>query len=291
MEREYAFCLRLSGITVRFVTPTPIELPDNFQPFACPDTDRPDEEYRVELLTAPLDPAVPMVHKEGEAHIYQTDRGWLQIYPDLGDDSGCQVACLYAPDGHHTLYYPTSKWEEYSKVWRCAHLISAERFLLRHDALLLHSSFVELHGKAVLFSGPSGAGKSTMADLWKTHLNARVLNGDRTIIQKTAQGFTAAGSIWAGSSGIYCQETAPLSGIFLLTQALENRVERLRFDAFVPLFSQTILNSWDRDFMDRMADLFAELLDRVPVYRLYCRPDRQAVELSYHTLFGKEPPV
>jgi hypothetical protein len=43
--------------------------------------------------------------------------------------------------------------------------------------------------------------------------------------------------------------------------------------------------------MDRMADLFAELLDRVPVYRLYCRPDRQAVELSYHTLFGKEPTV
>ena len=157
--------------------------------------------------------------------------------------------------------------------------------------MLLHSSFVEMDGKAVLFSGPSGAGKSTMADLWQTHLGAQIINGDRTIIQKNAQGFTAAGSIWAGSSCIYRQVTLPLAGIFLLNQAPENRVERLGFDAFVPLFSQTILNSWDRDFMDRMAGLYDALLADIPVYRLHCRPDRDAVELAYHTLVGKEFPV
>ena len=160
MDQEFSFCLELSGITVRFVTPTPIDLPDNFQPFACPDTDSPQEEYRVELLTAPLDPGVPMVCQEGAAHIYKTDRGWLHIYPALSDDAGCQIACLFCPDGRHTLYYPASKWEEYSRVWRCGHLISGERLLLRHDAFLLHSSLVELDGQAVLFSGPSGAGKS-----------------------------------------------------------------------------------------------------------------------------------
>lgn len=291
MGKEFAFCLRLSGITVRFVTPTAIDLPDNFQPFACPDTDLPDEEYRVELLTQPLNPGAPMVHQEGEANIYHTERGWLWIYPALGDPAGCQVACLFCGDGHHTLYYPASKWEEYSKVWRCGHLISGERFLLRHDALLLHSSFVEMDGKAVLFAGPSGVGKSTMADLWKTYLDARVLNGDRTVIQQTPQGFTAAGSIWAGSSGIYCPDILPIAGIFVLNQAPQNRVERLGFDAFIPLFSQTIINSWDRDFMDRMTALYATFLDKIPVYRLHCRPDRQAVELAYHTLFGKESTV
>lgn len=288
MSSEFSFCLALSGIIVRFVTPTAIELPDNFRPFVCPDTDCPDEQYRVELLTAPLEPDTPMVLKAGEAHIHQTDRGWLHIYPTLGDAAGCQMGCLFCPDGRHTLYYPASKWEEYSRVWRCGHLISGERFLIRHNAFLLHSSFVEMNGKAVLFSGPSGAGKSTMADLWQTHLGAQVLNGDRAIIQKSDQGFTAAGSIWAGSSNIYCQNTLPIAGIFLLSQSPENRVERLGFDAFVPLFSQTILNSWDREFMDRMATLYDQLLDQVPIYRLYCRPDRDAVELAYHTLFGKE---
>ena len=288
MDNRFSFCLAVSGITIRFLLPTPLVLPDNFEPFLCPDPDEPDEEYRLELLTEPLDPGVPMVHQEGEARIYKTDRGWLHIYPALGDDRGCQVACLFCPDGRHTLYYPASRWETYAKTWRCAHLICGERFLLRHDAFLLHSSFVGIHGQAVLFCGPSGAGKSTMADLWHTYTGAEVLNGDRTVIQKRGNAFTAAGSMWAGSSQIYHRDILPIAGIFLITQAGENRVARLGFDAFIPLFSQTILNSWDPEFMRRISTLYAEFMDKVPIYRLCCRPDREAVELAYHTIFGKE---
>lgn len=291
MDKAFSFCLEISGITIRFVLPTELTLPDNFQPFQCPDTDTPDEEYRLQLLTEPLVPGVPMVHQEGEARIYETDRGWLHIYPALGDALGCQVACLYCPDGCHTLYYPASRWDYYSKTWRSGHLICGERFLLRHDAFLLHSSFVGIHGQAVLFSGPSGAGKSTMADLWHTHRNAEILNGDRTVIQKRGDIFTAAGSMWAGSSQIYRREVLPIAGIFLLTQAKENRVEKLGFDAFIPLFSQTILNSWDPEFMSRISALYAEFMASIPVYRLHCRPDREAVELAYQTIFGKEPTV
>lgn len=288
MSRKFSFCLEISGITIRFVLPTALTLPDNFIPFQCPDTDNPDEEYRVELLTEPLVPDVPMVHQEWDAQIYKTQRGWLHIHPSLGDDQGCQMACLFCSDGRHTLYYPASRWDYYSKTWRSGHLICAEQFLLRHDAFLLHSSFVGIHGQAVLFSGPSGAGKSTMADLWHTHVGADILNGDRTVIQKQEDGYTAAGSMWAGSSQIYRQETLPVAGIFLIIQAKENRVEKLGFDAFIPLFSQTILNSWDSDFISKISTIFADFLDKVPVYRLYCRPDREAVELAYQAVFGKE---
>jgi hypothetical protein len=291
MDGPFSFCLAISGITIRFVVPGPLALPDNFEPFQCPDTQEPDEEYRLELLTEPLVPDSALVHQEGEARIYKTDRGWLHIYPALGDDRGCQVACLFCPDGRHTLYSPASRWETYDKTCRCGHLICAERFLLRHDAFLLHSSFVGIDGQAVLFCGPSGAGKSTMADLWHTHLGVEVLNGDRTVIQNRSGSFTAAGSMWAGSSQIYRREILPIAGIFLITQAKENRVERLGFDAFVPLFTQTILNSWDPEFMERITTLYAAFLEKVPVYRLHCRPDREAVALAYSTIFGKEPPV
>lgn len=288
MESRFSFCLEISGITIRFVMPGPVSMPDNFEPFLCPDTDTPDEEYRVELLTAPLELPEPPVHQEGDTRIYKTDKGWLHIYHSLGDDQGCQVACLYCPDGRHSLYYPASRWDYYAKTWRSGHLICAERFLLRHNAFLLHSSFVGIHQQAVLFCGPSGAGKSTMADLWATHLDAQVLNGDRTVIQQRSDGFTAAGSMWAGSSQIYRRDILPIAGVFLLTQAAENRAERLGFDAFVPLFSQTIVNSWDPEFMSQISDLYAAFLDKVPVYRLHCRPDREAVELAYRTIFGKE---
>lgn len=288
MEHSFSFCLRFSGITIRFLLPTAITLPDNFAPFQCADSTEADEEYRVVLLKQPLNPRQPLVHREGDAHIYQTSQGWLHIYPSLSDETGCQMACLFCPDGHHTIYYPAAKWDYYSKTWRCGHLICGERMLLRHDAFLLHSSLVRIHGTAVLFSGPSGAGKSTQAELWHTHLGAEILNGDRTVIRRTEDGFTGSGSMWSGTSGIYKPEQAPIAGIFLPVKSTENRVERLHFQAFAPLFSQTIVNSWDPAFMDQVAALHAAMLEQVPVYRLHCRADRDAVMLAYQTLFEKE---
>ena len=288
MNNGFRFTIRFSGITVQFRLPSPIVLPDHFAKLQCEDTDRPDECYTLELLTTPLAPKEPMLRSVGEARIYHTEKGWLHIYPALGDGNGCQVACLFCSDGYHTIYYPASRWEEYSRVWCCTHLICGERLLLRQSALLLHSSAVLYRGKAVLFSGPSGAGKSTQARLWQEHLGAKILNGDRTVIRKMAKDFWGGGSMWSGTSGIYSPDHAPIAGIFLVEHGTENRLERLGFDAFKPLLTQTVLNSWDPDFMDRATLLLSELMDRVPIYRLSCRPQRSAVELVCNMLFPTE---
>lgn len=288
MGRRCSFCLRFSGITVRFDLPTPIQIPDAFRNFLCPDTPEPDEIYTVILLTTPLTlPGAP-AHRINQTDIYQTDKGWLHIFPVQGDEIGCQVACLFCPNGRHTLYYPAAKWDYYSKVWGCSHLICGEQLLLRHNALLLHSSLVEFGGKTLLFSGPSGAGKSTQAALWQTHRNARILNGDRTVVMEKPDGFHGGGSIWSGTSGIYCPDLAPIAGIFLVEKDRENLLERLGFQAFRPLFTQTIVNTWDPSFMDAITGIYSRLLTQVPVYRLYCRPDRGAVELVYREIFCKE---
>ena len=163
--------------------------------------------------------------------------------------------------------------------------MDGEGLLMRHDAFLLHSSVVLQDGKTVLFSGPSGAGKSTQAGLWQTHLGAAILNGDRCVIRRTDSGFFGGGSLWSGTSGIHHPEWAPIAGIFLVEKSTENSVERLDSGAFLPLFSQTTVHSWDRAFMERLTDLYAGLLESVPVYRLRCRPDQEAVELAYRTLF------
>ena len=288
MNNGFRFTIRFSGITVRFRLPSPIVLPDHFAQLQCEDTDRPDECYTLELLTTPLAPKEPMLRSVGEARIYHTEKGWLHIYPALGDGNGCQVACLFCPDGYHTIYYPASRWEEYSRVWSCTHLICGERLLLRNDALLLHSSVVLHEGNAILFSGPSGAGKSTQARLWQQHLGAQLVNGDRTVIRKTRDGFLGGGSLWGGSDRIFCADQAPIAGIVLVEHGAQDRIERLGFEAFKPLLTQTVVNSWDPEFMDRAVQLLSELMESVPVYRLSCRPQRSAVELVQRTLFPTE---
>lgn len=288
MNEAFRFTVCFSGITVQFRLPGPITLPDHFAQLRCADLEHPDECYTLELLTQPLTPREPMLRSVGEARIYHTEKGWLHIYPALGDRDGCQVACLFCPDGHHTIYYPASRWEEYSRVWCCTHLICGERLLLRHDSLLLHSSVVLHEGKAILFSGPSGAGKSTQAQLWNTHLGAQILNGDRTVIRRTQNGFLGGGSMWSGSSGIYRPDQAPIAGIFLVEHGHEDQVERLGFEAFKPLLTQTLVNSWDPEFMSRIIELLSELMEHVPIYRLSCRPQRSAVEQAKNTLFPTE---
>lgn len=281
----FSFTIRFSGITVQFRLPGPIELPDHFAALRCPDTQRPDQRYTLELLTEPLMPREPMLRSIGEARIYHTEKGWLHIYPALGDGNGCQVACLFCPDGNHTVYYPASRWEEYSRVWSCTHLICGELLLLRQNAVLLHSSCVLYREQAVLFSGPSGAGKSTQARLWQKHLDARILNGDRTVIRKTPDGFYGGGSMWGGSDRLFSPDHAPIAGIVLVEHGAEDRLERLGYEAFKPLLTQTVVNSWDPDFMARALQLLSELMDTVPIYRLSCRPHREAVELVRDTLF------
>lgn len=285
MDRAFSFCICFSGITVRFVFPAPIELPEEFAGLLCADTDSPDAEYTVKLLHTPLRPAEPSVSVEGGIKEYRTYEGWLRIYSALSAADGCQVACFLRQNGKNILYYPASKWDFYASPLHCAHLIGGERLLLWHDAFLLHSSVVQINGKSVLFSGPSCAGKSTQAELWHKYLGAEILNGDRCVVMKKADGFYGGGSPWCGTSGIYRAEQSPIAGIFLVNKAPVNHVVRLGFDAFMPLFSQTITNTWDSDFMAKISSLYAQLLSQVPVYRLDCRPDQEAVRVAYDTLF------
>jgi hypothetical protein len=140
----------------------------------------------------------------------------------------------------------------------------------------------------VLFSGPSGAGKSTQARLWQEHLGASIINGDRTVIRRTADGFLGGGSMWSGTSKIFHPGCAPIAGIILVEHGSEDRLERLGFEAFKPLLTQTIVNSWDPDFMDRVIQLISELMNSIPIYRLSCLPHTDAVDLVCNTLFPTE---
>lgn len=285
MLYTHSVCIRICGITIRFLLPGAITLEENFSHYLCEDCNSPDAEFKICLIHKPLSPPGSPVYTEGAIKIYQTQEGWLRIYSPLIAEDGCQVACLLRSNSKHKLYYPASQWHRYASPLRCLHLIGAETLLLKHHAFLLHSSVVYKDGKAVLFSGPSGAGKSTQAALWEKHLDAKIVNGDRCIIMRKNHTFYGCGSPWAGTSGIYTDIMAPIAGIFLVTQAAVNRVERLGISAFPSLFGQTITNSWDQTFMQEMTLLFQQLLESVPVYRLFCRPDSEAAQLAYVTLF------
>lgn len=291
MTKQDQITITFAGLTVRFIFPNPVKVPDVFRHFLSEASGIPDITYRIELLDRPLSlDGLPLTAVPG-SRIYTYEKGWLRIYPELIAEDGCQVALSMCLNKDITLYYPSSRWSYYSEDLHLLHLLGIEQPLLFYDSFLLHSSLVRLHGQTVLFTGPSGIGKSTQAALWEKYLQADILNGDRCILRKTGDQFYGCGSPWAGTSGIYHSEMAPVRGIFILKQAATNEIRQIPARiAFSQLFSQSIVNTWNSDFIDRLSSLIGELMKQVPVYELSCRPDEEAVRLAYHTLWKEADP-
>ena len=149
--------------------------------------------------------------------------------------------------------------------------------LAESGMLVLHSAYLlTREGEALLFSGPSGVGKSTQAALWERFAGGQVINGDRALL-RPADG-TAHGILYAGTSGICRNVSAPIRAILLLEQAEENQISRPRpREAFARLLSQCAYYPWDSASAARMTELAAQLVGAVPVYRLACRKDESAV--------------
>lgn len=164
-------------------------------------------------------------------------------------------------------------------------LLGLETFLQMHDGLLLHASLIRWKQKGILFTAPSGTGKSTQADLWKLHESADILNGDRAALRKDGDIWTAWGLPFAGTSGIYRNESAPITSLVVLRQAKENQIRRLTAaESIRYIYPELSIHRWDPAFVDKAVNMFVDLTASVPVYLLECLPDQGAVQLLKRTL-------
>lgn len=154
------------------------------------------------------------------------------------------------------------------------------RQLLLRNACVLHASYVDIGGEAILFTGPSNIGKSTQAGLWAAHAGAGIVNGDRALLRKRDGRWHAFGYPCCGTSGICINRTLPLKAIVVLSQSADNRVEPLSAGAKLRgLTSAMELYPWDGGELDMALRVAQDVICEVPVVRLCCRPDSEAVEV------------
>lgn len=154
-----------------------------------------------------------------------------------------------------------------------------------YNALLMHASCVDINGSGVIFTGFSGVGKTTQAQLWRDFLGAEIINGDKAVIREINGGFYACGLPWKGSSPYCLNKKTSLRGIVVLRQAKENRITRLGARAFELFLPHLFMPHWDEKCLGNALDTVGMLLESVPVYLLECRPDEEAVKLTYNEIF------
>ena len=75
------------------------------------------------------------------------------------------------------------------------------RKFLKYGGIMIHSSAVEVDGKAYLFSAPCGTGKSTHTKQWQKYFGADqaiIINDDKPVLRRLEDGWYAYGTPLVG---------------------------------------------------------------------------------------------
>lgn len=276
-EKSMNLFYEIAGIHFACQIPFPVTITEESSGFLIPECD-PEFVFQfqpVGTLELPVSGGIWMIN----AYYLADDNGTATYHCSIrGNSSYSRVSWRKDSPGKLLCEYIPGEESRMCYTKNLIDLLELESMLLRHDGLLLHSSFIRSRGRGILFTAPSGTGKSTQASLWETHMGAEILNGDRAGLRMRDGQWTAWGLPYAGSSGIYRNDSAPVSAIVVLRQAATNKVTRITPAEAMPLiYPELTIHRWDAGFAMKAVDLLLNLLASVPVYLLECLPDRGAV--------------
>ncbi len=160
--------------------------------------------------------------------------------------------------------------------------------LPQFNRMLLHAAILEYDGEAYAFLGRSGTGKSTHTGLWLQALEgAKIVNGDKPILQINADGVIAYGTPWMGKEGRGSNTKAPLKGLCFLEQAKENSIRRLSpAEVTSKLFLQLLLPT-EEEAAEKTLELADRLIATVPAWLLKCDISEEAAQCSFEEMTKK----
>lgn len=181
---------------------------------------------------------------------------------------GCKVN-----DSELYINYP-DEFREVS-VFECMDLPS---MLLKKSIGILHCSFIEYDGSAILFVGDKQVGKSTQAFLWEKYKGAEIINGDRAAIYFSDGRFYAEGIPFCGTSKICKNKKFPIKALVCLSKGNENNIKKLSgIDGFMSVLGKFTYNN-TKDNVEIISTLVKNLVEKVPVFDYSCLKDESAVD-------------
>lgn len=275
----YSYYLNIAKLVLKIESPRILSFQSSVQPFETNESEEPNVVYSMsfeETMTVKK----KIIYK-GDFIAAFLEGDEIGRTKGITTTKGIESVTLRKKDrDSFSIFLPKSFKEEkvlFKKI-NLMNYLAFEDVLINHQGFILHSSFISWQNNGILFTAPSGTGKSTQADLWKKYEDADIYNGDRTIIRKIDGKYYGFGSPYAGSSGIYRNESAPIKAIVVIEQGPDNVIRRLHGrEAFLPLFRETLMNTWNKEYMEKMTDLLMDAVCQIPVYHLFCRPDQDAV--------------
>ena len=272
MKKYYSF----AGVEVEIDIPAPwmYENERHLASFGVASVDDP-YVFQFELVEQMLPPESECVYHASGMQVYADGVRYHGSVAESWDLAYAQILCS---GRHHRVLLDKSQCPGRVGVSAVLTALGAEHLIARAGGFVFHSSYIEVGGKAILFTAPSETGKSTQADLWHRLRGAAIHNGDRSAVRWVNGGAYACGIPFAGSSS-YCENvTLPLSAIVYLKQAPQTTIRRLKgAEAFRRVWEGCSVNTWDRTDVALISETVTKILSAVPVLELACTPDESAI--------------
>lgn len=144
--------------------------------------------------------------------------------------------------------------------------------IVKKGGLLLHASAIADGNISFVFCGPSESGKTTIARLLQ---KKDVLTDETTAIVNKGNRYYAYATPFFGELGdVSKNRGAPVKAIFFLHKGdgfLHKRINKV--EAMKHFLYNMILRSRNLELAEKVLDNVSNLIDRVPCYELYFKPD------------------
>lgn len=222
------------------------------------------------------------LRSDSSYEMYQTEEGRLLIH----HWATCRFALGIWPeriraDRENICYFhPDMTQQIPMSAHRLFSIAGMHSILLQNHAPILHASYIDWNGSAILFAAPSQTGKSTQSHLWMRCAGAEIINDDRVLLRRTRGVWNAYGYPCCGSSEICINRTLPVRAIVILEQGPENRVVQMpEAQKIRTLVSGIEVYLWSMEEIDLSFHLAEQLAREVPVIKFICRPDDNAVDV------------
>lgn len=274
----------ICNIKIQIVSQYKIQWNKHIQNFLSQSFVNPDEYYEC-IWTDTLLPRGILIYSDTTQAIFKNGEYEERLHFFWGQNIPCM---LYREQKDKKIIYLNNYYKEtiLSEDNYCIfNALAFEKVLLKHYAVILHSSFIIWKGEAILFTAPSGTGKSTQAALWEKYEDAIIVNGDRAILKKKDDKVFAYGIPICGSSNICLNAEAPLRAIVYLAQYPENIVEKLNLNQKIKkLISETTINYYNRTSLEYALNLISDVAVQSNMYYFRCTKDSKSVGVLAATL-------
>lgn len=192
-----------------------------------------------------------------------------------------------------------SNWQKWQEAYPqasqddCEYLATGMYFyrqLIDRDGLMLHSSAVVVDGKAYLFTADSGTGKSTHTSLWLEQFGdwAYILNDDKPALRLEDGVWYAYGTPWSGKHDISRNERVPLAGIAVLERGEKNEIMPFGGIEAIGAIMKQVNRPKAAEYRAKLMKLMDKLITQVPIWKLRCNMDPEAVVISYEAMSGEK---